>query len=225
MWREESVGEISDGRFYTGNDMVRIGTNDCAGCCDCCRMDPVIVLDPCDAFEFVRFLGRSLEDLLEERIVLKVIDGLILPVLKMDESGACSFLGTDGRCTIHMLRPGICRLYPLGRSWENGDFRYILQINECTHCTGAKVRVKKWLGIPDLPAYEEFCRKWHNFLELVRDFLDHSDPEGTYRRQICTWILRQFFFCDWNVDDFYSAFEEMLSEARHRLGFAETNVK
>ena len=121
MWREESIGEISDGRFYTGNDMVRIGTNDCAGCSDCCRMDPVIVLDPCDAFEFVRFLGQSVEDLLNEQIELKVIDGLILPILKMDESGACSFLGEDGRCTIHTFRPGICRLYPLGRSWENGN--------------------------------------------------------------------------------------------------------
>ena len=220
MWREESIGEISDGRFYTGNDMVRIGTNDCAGCSDCCRMDPVIVLDPCDAFEFVRFLGQSVEDLLNEQIELKVIDGLILPILKMDESGACSFLGEDGRCTIHTFRPGICRLYPLGRSWENGDFRYILQINECTHCTGSKIKVKKWLGIPDLPPYEEFCRRWHNFLEQVRHFLDHSDPEGTYRRQICIYLLQQFFLCDWSVDDFYAAFDEKLKQARQHLGFA-----
>ena len=220
MWREESIEEISDGRYYTGNDMVRIGTDDCAGCSDCCRMDPVIVLDPCDAFEFTRFLEKSVEDLLDEQIELRVIDGLILPVLKMDENGACSFLGEDGRCTIHLFRPGICRLYPLGRSWEEGDFRYILQTNECTHCTGAKIKVRKWLGIPDLPAYEAFCRKWHNFLEQVRHFLDHADPEGTYRKQICIYLLHQFFLCSWQEDDFYAAFDGKLKEAKQKLGFA-----
>ncbi len=220
MWRNESVGEISDGRYYTANDMVRIGTDDCAGCSDCCRMDPLIVLDPCDAFEFNRFLGESVEDLLNEKIRLEVIDGLILPVLQMDENGTCPFLGEDGRCTIHLVRPGICRLYPLGRSWEDGDFRYILQVHECTHCTGAKVKVKKWIQIPDLSSYEEFCRKWHNFLEQVRGFLESADPEGTYRRQICVYLLRQFYLCDWTGDDFYALFEEKLAAARQHLGFA-----
>ena len=75
-------------------------------------------------------------------------------------------------------------------------------------------------GNPDLPAYEEYCRSWHNFLEQVRAFLDHSDPEGTYRRQICVWLLEDFFLCDWNVDDFYTVFNEKLKAARQRLGFA-----
>ena len=172
------------------------------------------------AQEYVKNVKASVEDLLNEKIELKVIDGLILLVLLMDESGACTFLDENGRCSIHVLRPGICRLYPLGRSWENGDFRYILQVNECTHCNGSKIKVKKWLGIPDLPAYEEYCRSWHNFLEQVRAFLDHSDPEGTYRRQICVWLLEDFFLCDWNVDDFYTVFNEKLKAARQRLGFA-----
>ena len=60
----------------------------------------------------------------------------------------------------------------------------------------------------------------HNFLEQVRHFLDHSDPEGTYRRQICIYLLQQFFLCDWNVDDFYAAFDEKLKQARQHLGFA-----
>ncbi len=276
MWREQSVEELSDGRLYTGNDMVKIGTDDCRGCSDCCRMGPVIVLDPLDVFELNRFLQQSFEDLLNETIELKVIDGLILPVLKLvpakksqgllqhpgsrpdedgsgntdgavishgadhpgnsagsygadgsgssagsdDEAMVCPYLGEDGRCTIHEFRPGICRLYPLGRSWENGDFRYILQVNECTHCTGSKVKVKKWLGIPNLAAYEDFCRDWHDLLEKVRHFLETSDPEGKMRRQICVYLIQQFFMCDWNVDDFYSVFGQRRKEALHYLGFA-----
>lgn len=269
MWREETVEEISDGKLYTANDLVKIGTGDCRGCCDCCRMGPVIVLDPLDVFELNRFLGQSFEELLDETIELKVIDGLILPVLKLvpadsdrlpmdpessqpglaarqkspgtrvqeepldpqarekdqkqsaqEENMVCPYLGEDGRCSIHACRPGICRLYPLGRSWEGDEFHYILQVHECSHCTGEKIKVKKWLGIPALPAYEDFCRSWHAVLSSVRRVLEGSDPEGKLRRQICVYLLKQFFLCDWNVDDFYETFGKRRQDAMRYLGFA-----
>ena len=50
MRRDVSVEDISDGRRYRSDDLVKIGTNGCSGCCDCCRMDPVIVLDPWDVY-------------------------------------------------------------------------------------------------------------------------------------------------------------------------------
>ena len=226
MWREERVEELSDGRFHTANDLVKIGTDDCRGCADCCRMGPVIVLDPLDVFELNRFLGQSFEELLNETIELKVIDGLILPALKLvqkdsqEEGMVCPYLGEDGRCTIHDFRPGICRLYPLGRSWENGDFRYILQVNECTHCNGTKIKVKKWLGIPNLAAYEAFCRDWHELLASARRLLEGTDPESKLRNQICIYLLRQFYLCDWNVDDFYGVFAQRRAEAMRYLGFS-----
>ncbi len=47
---------------------------------------------------------------------LNVVDGIILPNLKMARAEeACSFLDTNGRCTVHAFRPGICRMFPLGR--------------------------------------------------------------------------------------------------------------
>ena len=266
MWRQETIEEISDGKAYTANDLVKIGTDDCRGCCDCCRMGPVIVLDPLDVFELNRFLGQSFEELLNETIELKVIDGLILPVLKLvaDPSGAkaaqkqeaadagtdaaaasegpdscftqkpeaepaepvpygpmvCPYLGEDGRCTIHAFRPGICRLYPLGRSWEGNDFCYILQVNECGRCTGTKIKVKKWLGIPDLSSYEQFCRDWHSLLSSARRLLEGTAPDGELRSQVCISVLQQFFLCDWNVDDFYDVFSKRRAEAMRRLGFA-----
>lgn len=256
MLREETEEELSDGRKYTANDMVRIGTDDCRGCSDCCRMGPVIVLDPLDAFELNRFLGQSFEELLNETIELKVIDGLILPVLKLvaedspatasgqvpatqstsaaapatqftpaaapedPEPMVCPYLGQDGRCTIHDFRPGICRMYPLGRSWENGDFHYILQVNECTHCSGTKIKVRKWLGIPNLDAYEDFCRSWHDLLERTRRLLGGTKPDGSLRRQVCIYLLQQFYLCDWKIDDFYTVFGSRRAEALRHLGFA-----
>ena len=238
MWREETVEELSDGKRYTANDLVKIGTDGCRGCSDCCRMGPVIVLDPLDVFELNRFLGQSFEDLLNETIELKVVDGLILPVLKLvpgrepehascAETAAeetapmiCPYLGPDGRCTIHEFRPGICRLYPLGRSWENDDFYYILQVNECTHCTGSKIRIKKWLGIPDLSAYEQYCRDWHSLLGAARRLVEGTEPESRLRSQVCVFLLKQFFLSDWNVEDFYAVFAARRSEALRHLGYA-----
>lgn len=161
MNREVSVEEISDGRLYRSSDLVKVGTNGCRGCSDCCRMDPLIVLDPWDLYQLQKATGRDFSALLEGRLRLQVVDGLILPVLAMQD-GVCTFLRADGRCSIHEGRPGICRLYPLGRSWSGDEtFSYILQVNECTHPSGAKEKVKKWIGIGNLPEYEEFCVKWH----------------------------------------------------------------
>ena len=230
MWREETIEEISDGRLYSAQDLVKIGTDDCRGCCDCCRMGPVIVLDPLDVFELNRFLSQSFEELLNETIELKVIDGLILPVLKLVPGGSgmhmgqeepmvCPYLGEDGRCTIHAFRPGICRLYPLGRSWEGDDFSYILQVNECTRCNKTKIKVKKWLGIPDLASYEQFCRDWHSLLSSAHRLLDGTAPDSKLRNQICIYLLQQFFLCDWTVDDFYEVFAQRRAEALRHLGF------
>lgn len=178
MKRNVSVEEISDGRRYRSDDLVKIGTNGCQGCCDCCRMDALIVLDPYDVYQIQKGTGLPFEELLNNTVRLEVIDGLIQPVLNM-AGGVCPYLGADGRCGIHEFRPGICRLYPLGRSWEDGDFSYILQVGECTHCTGSKVKVKKWLGIPELPKYEEFCRKWHRLLKAAQAICDAADARST----------------------------------------------
>ena len=227
MIREGSVEEFSDGRFYTAQDMVRIGNNDCAGCSDCCRMGAVIVLDPLDVFELNRFLSETFALLLGKTAELKLIDGLILPVLKMipaDDQAAegtvCPYLSEEGRCSIHAFRPGICRLYPLGRYWEGGDFRYILQRGECTHPGSTKVKIRKWLGIPDLARYEDFCRSWHALLEQVRSFLAGEDPDGQLRRRMCVVLLKEFYEKPWADADFYTEYEAREREVRRQLGFA-----
>ena len=67
--------------------------------------------------------------MLNNEFELNVVDGVILPNLKMSgQNDACGFLDENGRCSIHAVRPGICRLFPLGRYYENHDFSYFLQV-------------------------------------------------------------------------------------------------
>ena len=117
MLREIDLDAVSDGRRYRQNDMVKAGCNDCKGCSDCCRnMGSSIVLDPYDCFELCKNLKESFEKLLSYAIELQVVDGIILPNLKMTgNEETCTFLNEQGRCSIHSFRPGFCRMFPLGR--------------------------------------------------------------------------------------------------------------
>ena len=126
MLRECDINEISDGKRYQANDMVKLGCNDCMGCHSCCEgMEDTIVLDPYDIYRLTKNLDLDFTRLMQGRIALHVEEGLILPHLAMDEeTGACSFLNEEGRCSIHAHRPGICRLFPLGRIYEDGGFSY-----------------------------------------------------------------------------------------------------
>ena len=161
MERRIDLAEISDGKLYGAEDMVKADCGDCEGCFACCQgMGDSILLDPYDICRLSEGLGKSFEELMKEAVGLKMADGLILPYLKMTgEKEACSFLNSEGRCSIHTFRPGFCRLFPLGRLYENGSFRYFLQIHECRKENRTKVRVRKWLDTPDFAAYEQFISR------------------------------------------------------------------
>ena len=109
-------------------------------------------------------LSNAFEKLLEQNLELHVVDGVILPNLKMGgKEERCTFLNEAGRCSIHPFRPGICRLFPLGRYYEDGAFRYFLQTAECRKQNRSKIRVKKWIDTPDIRENEKFLLNWHFF--------------------------------------------------------------
>lgn len=172
MERNVTMAEISDGKLYSRDDMVKAGCDDCRGCSACCHgMGNSIVLDPYDVYRLTTLRGDTLEHLLEEKKVeWNVVDGQILPnlALRSRADEACGFLDEAGRCRIHAYRPGICRLFPLGRFYENGSFQYFLQIHECKKENRTKVKVKKWIDTPDLKRYEAYISRWHYFLKDIR---------------------------------------------------------
>ena len=223
MNRDVDISEISDGKFYGSGDMVKCGTNGCKGCSECCRqMCDTIVLDPWDIFHLQQKTGMDFMGLLQGYLELRVVDGLILPTIKYNErTGGCSFLDEAGRCTVHDARPGFCRLFPLGRYYENRDFSYILQVGECPVQNMTKVKVKKWLGIPDLASYEDYIRGWHFFIRDIEAQLDTGSPE--LRKQVTTWLLKEFYQTAWDqTEDFYSQFAPKLKEGKHYMGFAQS---
>ena len=130
------------------------------------------------------------------------------------EKEQCYFLDENGRCSIHSLRPSICRLFPLGRYYENGSFKYFLQIHECKHPTKSKIKVKKWIDIGDSEKNQEFIIKWHDYIEDVQKQLSLTADEELLKK-IDLFILQQFYIERYNKEeDFYSQFDVRLTKAK-----------
>ena len=217
MKRNIDIKEISDGKLYTANDMVKADCHDCEGCWDCCTgMGNSIVLDPMDIWRLTSNLEMDFQTLLEQYIELNVVDGLILPNLKLSgDKEACGFLNEKGRCSIHTFRPGICRLFPLGRFYEENGFKYFLQVHECPKKDRSKVKIKKWLGIPNLKAYEQYIIDWHNFKKQCEQALEELEEE--HKKILILLVLKTFYQTAYSKDDFYEEFYKRLEYVRETV--------
>ena len=222
MLREINLDEVSDGRLYSSNDMAKTDCRGCAGCSDCCHgMGSSIVLDPLDIHRISEGLHTSFEELLTSSVELGVVDGIILPNLKMTGAKeACTFLNSEGRCSIHPFRPGICRIFPLGRIYEKNTFQYFLQIHECPKTAKAKIKIKKWIDTPDLKTYEKYISDWHYYLKGLQEYVmnlpDSDDQqENTIAKTLSMHVLKQFYLTPYQTeDDFYHQFYERLKKSR-----------
>lgn len=217
MKRHVDMAYISDGRLYDSNAMVKAG---CSGCGSCCKgMGTSIVLDPLDIYRMTSHLQCRFEMLMTDKIELNVVDGIILPNLKMKgQNESCGFLNDKNQCSIHPFRPGICRLFPLGRYYENNRFKYFLQVHECKNEHPSKVKIKKWLEEPELSRQEAFIRRWHYFLKNLQDRLDEKEDESL-RKQVSMYILKKFYIDPISTeDDFYNAVEGRIIESEKMFG-------
>ena len=95
MKRQVTMEEISDGKLYTSNDLVKADCGDCEGCHACCTgMGSSIVLDPLDIVRICRGTGAAFETLLAGKIELNVVDGIILPNPDLVVSSATNCFNT-----------------------------------------------------------------------------------------------------------------------------------
>lgn len=241
MLRYENLNDISDGRIYMLDDKVCAGTNGCAGCSKCCESDMgcSIVLDPYDMYELKRKTGKGFDELLVGfYIELSMIDGIVLPNMKMDHG--CKFL-ENRRCTIHDARPSICRLFPLGRLYKGRDFSYILEKNECAMKVRTEVSVRDWIGYENPETHADFIIKWHEFLKFERRKVNDADKRFSKRmtteeedkkaveisenldafsydrdaaaKEIMKTVIKIFYLDDYDTDkEFYGQFEGRIKE-------------
>ena len=213
------LDEISDGKLYDIEDMVKADTNGCNGCSDCCKdVGDLVVLTPFDVYEMTNFLGVKFDELLGEKIQLRENNKISLPYLKMnDKNKNCSFLNEEGRCIIHSRRPNICRLFPLGRVYQNDDFKYFLQIGNCPKNNLQEVKVSDWVGIKNYDENKKFILEWHKFIKALTFRLKFVRDEEEIEK-VNQILLDNFYRVDIKEDNFYEVFERNLPEVKNKLG-------
>lgn len=210
MKREVRVEELQ--KLYTCHDMAKADCGGCHGCSACCQgMGNSVTLDPYDLYQLERGLGASPQVLMAQGVIeMSLADGLVLPNLAMaGEKEQCVFLNEEGRCRIHAFRPGLCRLFPLGRVYDEDGFKYYVQLYECPKPVKTKVKIDKWLGIPDIKKYEEFVLTWHWLQKWCQELIEQTPDmmREDARKKIATSLLSIFYMTPYDVKvSFYDQF-------------------
>ena len=96
----------------------------------------------------------------------------------------------------------------LGRFYEEQGFRYFLQVHECPKPDKGKIKIRKWLDLPDLKRYEQFVCGWHDYLKEQKKKVE-ADPEQI--KPVSMELLRRFYIMPYDLDgDFYEQFYERM---------------
>ena len=212
--------EISDGKLYNINDTVKADTCGCDGCNDCCiDVGDLVVLTPFDVYEMVNYLGVEFDELIGDKIELRQNNKILLPYLKMQGNNKrCSFLNKEGRCTIHSKRPNICRLFPLGRAYQNDDFKYFLQVGNCPKENLSEVEVREWIGIENYDDNKKFVLEWYKVIKALTFRLKFVKDENTIE-EVNQVILDNCYRIETKENEnFYSVFLKELPKVKNILG-------
>ncbi|MGL4363054.1 MAG: YkgJ family cysteine cluster protein [Cellulosilyticaceae bacterium] len=211
---------ISDGKLYDYDDIVNADTRGCNGCYTCChQIGDLVELTPFDVYEMTTYLNETFDMLCDKKIALQKNNKLMLPYLKMvGERQQCSFLNEKGRCSIHGQRPNICRLFPLGRVYENDNFKYFLQVGTCVMNDLSPIKVSDWIGIKDYDENKKFIIEWYKLLKALQFRLKFVYDEEE-RCQLNDYLIKTFYNLDVKENEtFYEAFIRILPEAKKQLG-------
>lgn len=217
---EKNLDEISDGNIYCINDMVKADSNGCDGCSDCCHSVGILFsLTPYDVYEIQNATKVSFNELIGNKIELISENKINLPHLKMiGKEEKCSFLDVNSRCTIHSNRPGVCRLFPLGRIYLEDDIKYFLQNDACSKSKLNKVKVKKWIGIENYKDNKEFLILWHNVLKALKFKMKFVRDEESIQKVNKIFLDSFFVFENCSREEFYNKFKEILPRVKNELG-------
>lgn len=114
------------------------------------------------------------------------------------------------------LSSGLLPFVPAGRYYEDGSFKYILQIHECKKTSRSKIKVRKcrYSGFSKL---RKFVCDWHYFLLDVQAVLYESEDSDLIRN-LNMYVVNQFYRKPYDEKrDFYEQFYERLAAGKELL--------
>lgn len=142
------------------------GINGCSS--NCCAKSAPIILNPYELALICRASGMSYEDLLD---FVDTDRAKGFPLVMLPRDPACHFWTGKG-CRIYNARPLACRLFPLGRVFDNGRSHLVLpKLNVCRGLTSSSTKsVLDYLRDQDTALFIEMADQWIAFVSEIEKF-------------------------------------------------------
>jgi Fe-S-cluster containining protein len=165
-----------DARVLHESDPMQLscGVNGCTS--NCCTKSAPIVLNPYEISLICGETGMGYEDLLD---IVDTGRAKSFPLVMLPRDPACSFWTGKG-CRIYRARPLACRLYPLGRVFDQGGSHIVLpELNVCSGLSfSSGMNVAEYLHAQDTALHMDMADHWIDFVSSM-ELLPLSDKPVT----------------------------------------------
>ena len=162
----------------------RLGPGDrfrfeCDKCGACCRNQDGLIMGPLDICRMAKYLRITPQKWVERYCTVHIGDSSRLPVVRIRMEGPdrrCPFLERN-LCSVQEAKPGICAIYPLGRSAKyNADGKggsEVLYFHNGSACggTGATHTAREWLAQHGLDGQEGYFLAWTRLVMEASGFM------------------------------------------------------
>jgi Fe-S-cluster containining protein len=155
----------ADARVLAESDLLQL-TCGAAGCSStCCKATAPIVLNPYEIARICKAAGLSYEELLD---VLDTDRAKGFPLVMLPRDPACHFWTATG-CRVYEARPLACRLFPLGRVFDNCRSHIVLPaVNRCSGLVPAPAKtITAYLQEQDTALFIEMADCWIEFVSDI----------------------------------------------------------
>lgn len=132
---------------------------------NCCTKSAPIILNPYEIAVICRDSKLSYEDLLD---IVETDRAKGFPLVMLPRDPACYFWTGRG-CRIYQARPLACRLFPLGRVFDNGQSHIVLpQLNVCSGLASSPGKtVADYLREQETSPSIQMADRWIEFVNEI----------------------------------------------------------
>ena len=141
----------------------------CKKCGFCCKY---IILYPFDIMNLCKKLDITTKEFLKKHAKLNIDKDKILRCL-LKEPQKCNFL-KNNQCSIYESRPIRCRLFPLGRYFEDNEVSYIITGKCIGFDSNKKQSIKEFLDAQEVSQYDEMVNDWNKFIIELKNSMRYQ---------------------------------------------------
>lgn len=155
----------SDAKVLSESDFLQLSCGIFGCTSNCCTKSAPIILNPYEIAVVCRESRLSYEDFLD---IVETDRAKGFPLVMLPRDPACHFWTGRG-CRIYKARPLACRLFPLGRVFNEGQSHIVLpQLNVCSGLAASPaITVAEYLREQDTSVFMQMADRWIEFVNEI----------------------------------------------------------